>query len=95
MARRHYADRYLQFWDELWSLAIPSVIDLDTLGGTNPKTFDPQDSSNVNFRWLAEAKRKIEVKNNNFFEPASPWSPSGRPTTILHGAMTLSLLRRG
>ena len=61
---------YLQFWDELWSLAIPSVIDLDTLGGTNPKMFDPADSGNANYRWLAEAKRTIEVKNNNFFEPA-------------------------
>ena len=62
---------YVQFWDELWSLAIPSVIDLDTLGGTNPRVFDPQDTANANFKWLAEAKRNIEVKNNNFFEPAA------------------------
>ena len=60
---------YVQFWDELRSLAIPSVIDLDTLGGDIPKTFDPQDSSNANFLWLAEAKRTIEVQNNNFYEP--------------------------
>jgi Secretion system C-terminal sorting domain len=62
---------YVQFWDELRSLAIPSVIDLDTLGGDIPKMFDPADSSNANFMWLAEAKRQIEVKNNNFFEPAA------------------------
>ena len=60
---------YIQFWDELRSLAIPSVIDLDTLGGDIPKRFDPADSSSSNLLWLAEAKRQIEVKNNNFFEP--------------------------
>lgn len=60
---------YEQFWDELRSLAIPSVIDLDTLGGDIPQMFDPQDSSSSNFKWLAEAKRQIEVKNNNFYEP--------------------------
>jgi hypothetical protein len=62
---------YVQFWDELRSLAIPSVLDLDTLGGDIPKTFDPQDSSSANLLWMAEAKRNIEVKNNNFFEPAA------------------------
>jgi len=60
---------YVQFWDELRSLDIPSVIDLDTLGGDIPKMFDPEDSSNANLNWLAEAKRQIEVKNNNFYEP--------------------------
>jgi Secretion system C-terminal sorting domain len=62
---------YEQFWDELRSLAIPSVLDLDTLGGDIPKMFDPEDSSSSNFKWLAEAKRNIEVKNNNFYEPQS------------------------
>jgi len=62
---------YVQFWDELRSLAIPSVIDLDTLGGDIPKRFDPADSSSANLLWLAEAKRNIEVKNNNFFEPSA------------------------
>ncbi|MFZ1080940.1 MAG: T9SS type A sorting domain-containing protein [Candidatus Kryptoniota bacterium] len=66
---------YLQFWDELLSLEYPSVIDLDTLAhsgttaGTIAKMFDPQDSGSSNFLWLAEAKRQIEVKNNNFYEP--------------------------
>ncbi len=60
---------YLNYYDELRSLAIPSVIDLDTLGGDIPKVFDPQDSSSSNLLWLAEAKRKIEVMNNNFYEP--------------------------
>lgn len=65
---------YVQFWDELRSLAIPSVIDLDTLGGDIPKVFDPSDSSDSNLRWLAEAKRSIEVRNNNFFEPAAAYT---------------------
>ncbi len=60
---------YVQYWDELRSLDIPSVLDLDTLGGDIPKMFDPQDSSNANFKWLAESKRQIEVMNNNFYEP--------------------------
>lgn len=60
---------YVQYWDELRSLDIPSVLDLDTLGGDIPKMFDPEDSSSTNFKWLAEAKRQIEVKNNNFYEP--------------------------
>lgn len=66
---------YLQFWDELLSLAYPSVIDIDTLahtgtrGGTIAGTFDPADSSSPNSLWLTEAKRQIEVKNNNFYEP--------------------------
>ncbi len=60
---------YLNYYDELRSIAIPSVIDLDTLGGDIAKVFDPQDSSSSNLLWLAEAKRQIQVENNNFYEP--------------------------
>lgn len=60
---------YIQFWNEVHSLAISSIIDLDTLTEAQAKAFDPADSANPNALWLAEAKRTIEVKNNNYFMP--------------------------
>ncbi len=60
---------YLGFWDQLWSLETGSLIDLDTLDIAKAKVFDPADSASSNLRWLAEAKRNIEVKNNVYFWP--------------------------
>jgi len=62
-------DEYTGMWDELWSLEVGSQIDLDTLSVGNALAFDPADSSSPNFRWLAEAKRNIEVMNNDYFQP--------------------------
>ncbi|MGA7723200.1 MAG: T9SS type A sorting domain-containing protein [Ignavibacteriaceae bacterium] len=60
---------YTGFWDQLWSIEIGSIIDLDTLDIAKAKVFDPADSASSNLRWLAEAKRIIEVKNNVYFTP--------------------------
>ena len=38
-------DEYTGFWDELWSLEIGSLIDLDTLDIAKSKVFDPADAS--------------------------------------------------
>ena len=46
-----------------------SNISFDTLSIANAKLFDPADSAKSNFRLLAEAKRKVEVKNNAYFMP--------------------------
>jgi hypothetical protein len=62
-------DEYTGFWDELWSLEIGSLIDLDTLDVAKAKVFDPADASDANVRMLAEAKRVIEVKNNVYYWP--------------------------
>ncbi|MGE5681210.1 MAG: T9SS type A sorting domain-containing protein [Bacillota bacterium] len=57
------------WWDQLRSPEYGSIIDLDTLNLAIAKIFTPQDSTNPNVRMLAEAKRKVEVKNNNYFWP--------------------------
>lgn len=62
------------WWDQLWSPEIGSIIDFDSLNVDNAKMSDPADSASFNSnwsttRWLAEAKRKIEVKNNVYFWP--------------------------
>ncbi len=62
---------YTGYWDQLWSIEIGSIIDLDTLDIAKAKVFDPADSANANIRWLAEAKRNIEVKNNAYFMPTA------------------------
>jgi hypothetical protein len=62
-------DEYTGFWDQLYSLEVGSLIDLDTLSVSLAKVFDPADASSDNIRWLAEAKRNIEVKNNAYFWP--------------------------
>ncbi|MHB8579804.1 MAG: T9SS type A sorting domain-containing protein [Ignavibacteriaceae bacterium] len=60
---------YLGMWDQLWSVEVGSLIDLDTLNAAKDTVFDPTDASNPNLKWLAEAKRNIEVKNNVYFWP--------------------------
>ena len=62
-------DEYTGMWDQLWSMEVGSLIDLDTLDVAKAKVFDPADSASSNIRWLAEAKRTIEVKNNAYFWP--------------------------
>jgi hypothetical protein len=62
-------DEYTGYWDQLWSIEIGSLIDLDTLDIAKAKVFDPADANDPNIRWLAEAKRNIEVKNNVWFQP--------------------------
>jgi hypothetical protein len=57
------------WWDALWSLDTCSVIDLDTLDINKAKEFVPSDSASPNIRWIAEAKRKVELKNNVYFMP--------------------------
>jgi hypothetical protein len=60
----------LQWWDALWSLDTCSVIDLDTLDLAKAAEFDPEHASDPNLRWYAEAKRKVELKNNVYFMPS-------------------------
>ncbi len=57
------------WWDQLWSPEIGSIIDLDTLDLAKDSVFNPADIGKDNFRWLSEAKRTIEVKNNAYFWP--------------------------
>lgn len=57
------------WWDQLWSAEIGSVIDLDSLDLAKAAEFAPESASDPNLRWIAEAKRKVEVKNNVFFRP--------------------------
>lgn len=60
---------YTGMWDQLRSFAITGVVDFDTLLTPMAQWLDPADTANPNFMWLAEAKRKIEVKNNDCFWP--------------------------
>lgn len=62
-------EEYYGYWDQLWSIEVGSLVDLDTLDIAKAKFFDPADSASANIRWLAEAKRTIEVKNNVYFWP--------------------------
>lgn len=62
-------DEYIGMWDQLWSIEIGSIIDLDTLSTGNAKAFVPEYADSPDLRWLAEAKRSIEVKNNVYFQP--------------------------
>ncbi len=57
------------WWDQLWSPEIGSIIDLDTLDLAKDSVFNPADIGKDNFRWLSEAKRTVEVKNNAYFWP--------------------------
>ncbi len=59
------------WWDEEFSPAPPSLIDFDTMNVASDRTFDPGDSTNANWRMLAEAKRTVEVENNDFYEPSA------------------------
>ena len=80
---------YTGMWDQLWSLEVGSLIDLDTLDIAKAKMFDPADSASANIRWLAEAKRKIEVKNNAYFWPKaitdfwSAWNDTAHVDSIV------------
>lgn len=60
-------DEYTGFWNQLWSQAKGSIIDFDTLSVDNAKYLDP--NADEKPAWGAEAKREIEVKNNNFYMP--------------------------
>lgn len=60
-------DEYNGYWNQLWSLDRGSIIDLDTLSVDNAKYLTPDASKKP--VWSAEAKRTIEVKNNNYFLP--------------------------
>ncbi len=57
------------WWDQLWSAEVGSIIDLDSIDLAKAAEFVPESASDPNLRWIAEAKRKIEVKNNVFFRP--------------------------
>jgi hypothetical protein len=61
-------------WDQLRSFALTGVADFDTLNMPIAKWFDPADSAgtgDLNILWPAEAKRHIEVKNNDCFWPSA------------------------
>jgi len=60
-------DEYIGYWDQLWSLEIGSIIDLDTLSVDNAKYLDPGATTKPD--WTAEAKRVIEVRNNDYYQP--------------------------
>jgi len=64
-------DEYNGWWNQLWSKEIGSQIDLDTLDLVKAKYWLPADSADANIRWIAEAKRKIEVKNNLYYQPTA------------------------
>ena len=59
-------------WDQLRSFALTGVADFDTLNIPIAQWFDPADSAgagSLSVLWPAEAKRHIEVRNNNCFWP--------------------------
>lgn len=58
------------WWDQLWSEEIGSIIDLDSLDLAKAAEMCPTEKDNPNLRWLAEAKRKVEVKNNVYYTPS-------------------------
>ncbi|MDF1610641.1 T9SS type A sorting domain-containing protein [Stygiobacter electus] len=60
-------DEFKGYWNQLWSLDRGSIIDFDTLSVDNAKYLDPNATTKP--AWTAEAKRVIEVKNNNFYMP--------------------------
>ncbi len=57
------------WWDEAFSPEVPSIISFDTMDVNSDAVFDPGNVGDPNARMLAEAKRKIEVKNNVYFQP--------------------------
>ncbi len=59
------------WWDEEFSPAPPAIISLDTMNVSSDVAFDPADSLKSNWRMLAEAKRTVEVDNNDFYEPSA------------------------
>jgi hypothetical protein len=80
---------YTVMWDQLWSLEVGSLIDLDTLDIAKAKYFVPEDSADANIRWIAEAKRNIEVKNNVYFWPKAvtdfwtEWQNAGHADSLI------------
>ena len=59
------------WWYEVYSPAIPSQIDFDTMSVAADSIYDPSDAGKPNWRMLAESKRKIEVENNDYFMPTA------------------------
>jgi len=80
---------YTGMWDQLWSVEVGSLIDLDTLDIAKAKYFASEDSANANIRWIAEAKRNIEVKNNVYFWPKAvtdfwtEWQNAGHEDSLI------------
>ena len=58
-------------WDSFTANTGPSIITMGPLDSTTAANFDPADIGNANLITLAGAKRKIEVKNNAYFWPAT------------------------
>ncbi len=61
-------------WDQLRSFALTGVVDFDTLNMPIAQWFDPADtagSGGLRILWPAEAKRAIEVKNNDCYWPTA------------------------
>ncbi len=56
-------------WDELTAMTPPSIFSYDTISAHVDSLFDPADAADANHRWLAKAKRTVEVKNNAYFWP--------------------------
>ncbi len=59
------------WWDEEFSPATPAIISFDTMNVASDRVFDPQDSTKPNWRMLAEAKRVVQVENNDFYEEST------------------------
>ncbi|MCL5268950.1 MAG: T9SS type A sorting domain-containing protein [Bacteroidetes bacterium] len=59
------------WWDEEFTAATPAIISFDTMNVASDKVFDPGDSTKSNWRVLAEAKRVVQVENNDFYEPSA------------------------
>ena len=57
--------------DQMSSSDVRSIIDFDTMDVNSDEVFDPADAGKSNWRMLAEAKRTVEVENNDFYEPAA------------------------
>ena len=79
-------------WDQLRSFALTSVVDFDTLNMSIATWFDPADtagSSSLSILWPAEAKRAIEVKNNDCYWPTAvtqfwkAWDDTAHVDTII------------
>lgn len=57
--------------DDPYQPQIAAIVNFDTMSVLHDSLFDPADWGKTNFRMLAEAKRKVEVENNIYYQPSA------------------------
>ena len=78
------------WWDEEFSPALPSIISFDTMNVKSDSVFDPGDAGKPGWRMLAEAKRTVQVENNDWYEPSAitnlwtAWDDSAKGSDSLY-----------